>query len=107
MTTNQRPVRKWSTREECSLLEQVKENLSNEEIAKLHERSEGAIAIRLRKIAMEMKKDGKDIEHITKVTRVTEEELNEQKKYESKKTDSDSKKLAIIKRELERLLALL
>ena len=58
-------------------------------------------------LALEMFKDGKDYEHIFKVTKVTEEEIDQQKKYNEKKTGDDTKKLQMIKKELERLLACL
>jgi uncharacterized protein YehS (DUF1456 family) len=107
MTTEPKKIVKWSKEEEKALLDEIQQGKTDEEISKLHHRSIGAIVIRRKKIALEMLNDDKSTDEILKLTRVSEEELNAQKKYESNKNKSGDQKLAVVKRKLEELIALL
>lgn len=100
-------VVKWSIKEEEQLLKEVEEGLSDADIAKKHERSEGAIAVRRKKVALDMFKDGKTLEQIQKSTGVSEDEINEQKKHQDKKNQGDTKKLSVIKKKLQEIIDLL
>ena len=107
MTNEPKKIVKWSKEEEKALLHEISQEKTDDEISKLHHRSVGAIAIRRKKIAVEMSADGKTADEIFKLTRVTEEELENQKKYDKKKNASGDQKLAVVRRKLEELLALL
>jgi len=109
MNTQQNKVVKWSSAEENQLLQEIKDGLDEETIARNHQRSVGAIKIRLKKIALKMKNDDIPIEEIKEATGISEEEIEEQKKIESKQKDSssDTKKLNIIKRRLQDIVDLL
>jgi uncharacterized protein YehS (DUF1456 family) len=107
MTTEPKKIVKWSKEEEKALLDEIQQGKTDEEISKLHHRSIGAIVIRRKKIALEMLNDDKTADEILKLTRVSEEELNAQKKFESNKNKSGDQKLAVVKRKLGELIALL
>jgi len=80
MTDNQSAkMRRWTANEENKLLKGVKDKKSLKEMAESHDRSEGACAIRLKKLAVQMVKDGEDtMETICLKTGLTKEEITEQ-----------------------------
>jgi hypothetical protein len=86
---------KWTDIEEMTLLDNIRNNLEIEEIAKKHGRTQGAISARLEVIAMRMyeenRYDAEYIEELTKLNEITIQEAiykkNKNKNnYESKNT---------------------
>lgn len=104
----QNTVRKWSVLEEKQLLKEHQDGVSLEDIAKAHQRSEGAIAIRLKKIAVQLHSEGESFASIEKKTGVSQEVVEEQLKIETrtqnKKMTSNSE---LIKQKLKEIEALL
>ena len=69
---------KWTDIEEQALLDNIKNNLNIEEIAKKHSRTQGAINARLEVIAIRLYNDNMfDIEHIQNLTRLNERTIRE------------------------------
>ena len=77
--------RNWSTDEETLLLQQLKDGMSAEDIAKDHSRSVGALVVRRKLIALRMHNEGRSRETILDITKVTTEELDAQIAYAQKK----------------------
>jgi hypothetical protein len=80
---------KWTEIEERELLENIRNHLDIEEIAKKHSRTRGAITARLEVIAVRMYEDDKyDAEYIEEVTRMNirsiQEAIDKKDKYKSK-----------------------
>lgn len=69
---------KWTDIEEQALLDNIKNNLEIEEIAKKHSRTQGAINARLEVIAIRLYNENMfDIEHIKDLTRLNERTIKE------------------------------
>jgi hypothetical protein len=69
---------KWTDIEEQALLDNIKNNLDIEEIAKKHSRTQGAINARLEVIAIRLYNNNMfDIEHIQNLTRLNERTIKE------------------------------
>ena len=90
--------KKWSKKEENELLEEIEE-FNIEEIAKLHKRTNGGISSRLCVIASRLMDEGKSLEEVLKITKISEEDLN---KYISKtEKKKDNKKTTALKKDDE------
>jgi len=69
---------KWTEIEEQALLDNIKNNLDIEEIAKKHSRTQGAINARLEVIAIRLYNHNMfDMEHIQNLTRLNEKTIRE------------------------------
>jgi predicted nucleic acid-binding Zn-ribbon protein len=69
---------KWTEAEEQELLENIKQNIGIEEIAKKHGRTQGAITARLEVIAIRLYNDNMfDIEHIEDLTGLSEKTIKD------------------------------
>jgi hypothetical protein len=69
---------KWTEIEEQALLDNIKNNLDIEEIAKKHSRTQGAINARLEVIAIRLYNHNMfDMEHIQNLTRLNERTIRE------------------------------
>ena len=77
--------RNWSTDEETLLLQQLKDGMSAEDIAKDHSRSVGALVVRRKLIALRMHNEGRSRETILETTQISFEELDAQIAYAQKK----------------------
>ena len=87
--------KKWSDEEKEKLLDEIKNNIDIDEIAKLHERTTGGINSRLNDIAFCMHMDGHSIESIYEKTKVNQEKLNVL--IEKRKTYMENKKETVKK----------
>jgi hypothetical protein len=77
--TQPNKMRRWTTNEENKLLKEIKDKKSLKEMAEAHDRSEGACAIRLKKLAVAMLQSGEEtMETICLKTGLTKAEINEQ-----------------------------
>ncbi len=92
MTENtKKPMpKKWTPEEEKKLLDLVKHEKSNEEIATTLGRSVGAQTIRRNMIAVRLSKEGKCICEVCDTCGITEEELEKQLAFDKKKKDKPS-----------------
>ena len=81
MTTTSK---RWTAEEERRLVELLQKNTPLEEIAKQHDRSEGAIAIRSKMIAVKMLKD-KSIDEVAKQLHLSKEDIENQVDIEDAK----------------------
>jgi len=68
--------KKWDDVEETQLLEEIKNNINIELIAKKHNRTIGAIKSRVDKIALTLYKKNYDIESICNITKLQKDSLN-------------------------------
>jgi predicted nucleic acid-binding Zn-ribbon protein len=69
---------KWTDAEEQELLDNIKNNIGIEEIAKKHSRTKGAITARLEVIAIRLYNDNMfDIEHIEDLTGLSEKTIKD------------------------------
>jgi ElaB/YqjD/DUF883 family membrane-anchored ribosome-binding protein len=69
---------KWTDIEEMTLLDNIRNNLEIEEIAKKHGRTQGAISARLEVIAMRMYEENRyDAEYIEELTKLNEITIQE------------------------------
>ena len=69
---------KWTDAEEQALLDNIKNNIGIEEIAKKHGRTQGAITARLEVIAIRLYNDNMfDIEHIEHLTGLSEKTIKD------------------------------
>ena len=100
---------KWDTAEEQALLDNIRNNLDIEEIAKKHSRTQGAIKARLEVIAIRMYNENMfDIEHIEELTRLNARTIRDaieknKVKYEAKyDLRCSDVELAIIKNDLQK-----
>ena len=75
-----------------------------EDIAKAHQRTEGAIKIRLRKLALEFYNEGRPLDEIEKLTGCNEEDIKVHKSKTQAGTDNLDKKLKLVKKKLQDLL---
>ena len=102
-------VKKWSNQEEEQLINEINEGLDDEEIAKRHQRSLGAIKIRVKKIAVRLYDKGEDLESIKQNLRIEPNEVLEQKKVEEnqKKPPTTDKKLLLIRKKLQEIVDLI
>ena len=109
MNIQQNIVKKWSGQEEDQLLREIKEGMDEQTIAKNHQRSVGGCMIRLKKIALRMYENNQSFEEIEQATGLTEDVVLEQQKIETKQKNPQSadKKLALLKRKLEDIIAIL
>ena len=82
--------KKWTPEEEKKLLDLVKHEKSNEEIAAELGRSVGAQIIRRSMIAVRLSKEGKCICEVCDTCGITEEELEKQLAFDKKKKDKPS-----------------
>ena len=73
MTTTKR----WNAEEEKKLVELLQKKTPLEEIAKIHERSEGAVSIRSKMVAVKMLKN-KSIEDVAKELHISKEDIENQ-----------------------------
>ena len=81
MTTTSK---RWTAEEERRLVELLQKNTPLEEIARLHDRSEGGVSIRSRMIAVKMLKD-KSIEEVSKQLHISKEDIENQVDIEDAK----------------------
>ena len=102
-------VKKWSSQEEEQLINEINERLDDEEIAKRHQRSLGAIKIRIRKMAVRLYDRGEDLESIKSKLKIEPDEVLEQKKVEEnqKKPPTTDKKLLLVKKKLQEIVDLI
>ena len=101
-------VRKWSSAEENQLLQEIKDGVDEETIARNHQRSVGGCMIRLKKIALRMYENNLSFDEIEEATGLKEDVVLEQKKIEEKqKPQTADKKINLIKKKLEDILAML
>ena len=82
-------VVRWSQSEDNNLLKEYQEGTSIADIAKEHQRSEGAILIRLKKIAVKMRINEVDDDTIFKATGVVKEDIDEQIKIENRQKNKN------------------
>lgn len=68
--------KKWDDGEETQLLEEIKNNIKIELIAKKHNRTISAIKSRVDKIALTLYKKNYDIESICNITKLQKDSLN-------------------------------
>jgi len=69
---------KWTDKEEMSLLDNIRNNIDIEEIAKKHGRTQGAISARLEVIAIRMYEENRyDTEYIEELTKLNEKTIEE------------------------------
>lgn len=66
----------WSKEEETQLLEELERNEDIKIIADNHGRNTGGIVARQKKIARCLHNDGNDLEEISRITRLSYEQLN-------------------------------
>ena len=108
MNTQQNIVKKWSSAEEDQLLQEIKDGLDEETIARNHQRSVGGCMIRLKKIALRMYENNMSFVEIEQATGLKEDVILEQKRIEEKqKPQTADKKINLIKKKLEDILAML
>ena len=108
MNTQQNIVKKWSSAEEDQLLQEIKDGLDEETIARNHQRSVGGCMIRLKKIALRMYENNMSFVEIEQATGLKEDVILEQKRIEEKqKPQTADKKIALLKKKLEDILAML
>jgi hypothetical protein len=90
---------KWTDIEEMTLLDNIRNNLEIEEIAKKHGRTQGAINARLEVIAIRMYEDNRyDAEYIEELTKFNECRIQEaiykknknKNNYETKNSNTDT-----------------
>jgi ElaB/YqjD/DUF883 family membrane-anchored ribosome-binding protein len=90
---------KWTDTEEMTLLDNIRNNLEIEEIAKKHGRTQGAINARLEVIAIRMYEDNRyDAEYIEELTKFNEYRIQEaiykknknKNNYETKNSNTDT-----------------
>jgi hypothetical protein len=100
---------KWDAAEEQVLLNNIKENLDIEDIAKKHCRTQGAIKARLEVIAIRMYNENMfDMEYIEEITRLNARTIREaieknKAKYDAKyEVRCSDVELAIIKKDLQK-----
>ena len=109
--------RKWTDIEEMELLENIRNHLDFDEIAKKHSRTRGAITARLEVIAIRMYEENRyDTEHIEEATRLNERSIREaierknknKSKYETKFSDTTNTNIEIsnLKKEVMELKAI-
>lgn len=92
-------IRKWGAQEQIDLVEELKNNESIADIAKKHNRSEGAVHIRIKKLALEeYNKDSKEVANICEKYRLKPEDLEKQKEYEAKKAAVPTSKAGQVER---------
>lgn len=70
--------KRWTQDEEDKLLQEINSGIDFGVIARIHERSTQGIICRLRLIGNKMLNENHTIEEVKNVTRLTEEQLNEQ-----------------------------
>jgi hypothetical protein len=108
---------KWTDIEEMELLENIRNHLDFDEIAKKHSRTRGAITARLEVIAIRMYEENRyDTEHIEEATRLNERSIREaierknknKSKYETKFSDTTNTNIEIsnLKKEVMELKAI-
>ena len=105
-----RLVKKWSNVEEEQLINEIQEGLEDEEIAKRHQRSMGAIKIRQKKIAVRLYEKGEDLESIKTKLKIEPDEVLEQKKVEEnqkKGHQTSDKKLLLVRKKLQEIVDLI
>jgi len=98
---------KWSNIEEQTLLDNIKNNIGIEEIAKKHSRTQGAITARLEIIAIRMYNQNIfDIEHIENLTGLSErtikDAIDKKSKCETKFPDYNDNEILNLKRDLQK-----
>lgn len=103
---------KWTDIEEVALLENIRNNVEIEEIAKKHKRTHGAITARLEVIAIRMYQENRhDTEYIEEVTRMNKRSIEDaiykkninKNKYETKYSDIE---VSNLKKEIDELKAI-
>lgn len=109
MNIQQNIVKKWSGQEENQLLQEIKDGVDEQTIARNHQRSVGGCMIRLKKIALRMYENNLSFEEIEDTTGLKEDVVLEQQKIENKQKNPQSaeKKIALLKRKLEDIIAIL
>ena len=106
--TQSHVVRKWSSVEEEQLLQEIKDGVDEATIARNHQRSIGGCMIRLKKIALRMYEDNMPFVEIEQKTGLKEDVILEQKRIEEKqKPQTAERKIALIKKKLEDIIAML
>ena len=66
---------KWTEEEEIDLINKLKDNNTIEEISRQHDRTTGGIISRIKIIAYKLIKEGKSIDYIKNITKLSEEEI--------------------------------
>lgn len=99
-----RKFRYWSKKEEELLLSNSKNKMSLSDMAKEHDRTEGAIRYRLKKMVSKFLAEGKKTDDIANITGMDKKYIENHKKYhhDSKKISSQDK-LDIIIEKLARI----
>lgn len=101
-------VKRWSLKEENMLLKLFEEKKSIKDIAKELDRGEGAILIRLKKIAVRLHSEGLEPDEIELKTGIKKNDLEEQIKIEqrvqNKKLQGVSAQIKTKLKEIEELL---
>ena len=81
--------KKWSEDEQNNLLYEIKKNMSFDEIAKIHKRTETSIKSKLMTIAISLLQKNMNIEEVSKIVNLSSDSIQEyMKKYPDKKTIS-------------------
>jgi len=79
----------WTSDEDTQLIQEIGENKSIEEIAKIHQRMTGGIESRIRHLAAKLANEGKLVEEISNILNISIESINyaveKRKRRESKK----------------------
>ncbi len=86
-TENKQLPKRWTEDEEKELLKLVKKGKSAEEIGEELGRSSGGPQIRLSQIAVRMITEGKSKAEVMKTTKISEEALDKQLKFQKKRED--------------------
>lgn len=98
----------WTDNEEYELLEEIKNNISEDIICSNHGRTIGAIRSRLKKIAVGMYYKNKNLEDIIRNTRLSEREIIEsivshQEKQSCEKKTNTEEELQLLRKTVELL----
>ena len=105
---NSTQVRKWSVAHEDELLKMFKDKTPVSDMAKKLERGEGAVLIRLKKIATRLHTEGLNFDDIYIKTGVSQEVLEEQLKIDARVQNKKlSNSSALIKAKLKEIEAIL
>lgn len=85
--------KRWSKDEETKLFKELKDNMTIDNIADIHERTKGGIQSHIEKISVDMYNKGIDKEKIKELTKITLDEKIINKHNKSKKVIENSEEI--------------